>query len=293
MTGDDFSPLRQLRYVRMPVADLGAAVRFAVDIVGLEPAGSDETMARFRCDSRYYALEFNASGATGRPVIGLEVGRADDLDVISDRLAATGIVSERLSMEACVERRIRAGVAFRDHSGNDFEIVLRPEDNPRRYLPSRDAGIVGLSHVAIGSSDVDRDLALWTSVLGARVSDRAGSVAYLAFDDRHHRIALHPSARAAFIDVTFEVANLDSIMQASYFLANRQVRIVRGPGREAAGETIFVTFEGPEGLFVSYGTEMATLTERWRPRQFATDPWSFCTWGAPTELVEYGRSAGS
>ena len=54
----------------------------------------------------------------------------------------------------------------------------------------------GLADVMLRSVDIEKDLSIWTGVLGARVSDWAGDAAYLRFDDAHHRIVLFPASRA-------------------------------------------------------------------------------------------------
>src|SRR5205823_2836593 len=80
-----------------------------------------------------------------------------------------------------------------DFSGNRIELVVRPLNSGWRYFPSRDAGVRGLAGVIMRSVDIDKDLSIWTGVLGAHVSDWAGDAAYLRIDDAHHRIVLFPA----------------------------------------------------------------------------------------------------
>jgi 2,3-dihydroxy-p-cumate/2,3-dihydroxybenzoate 3,4-dioxygenase len=46
---------------------------------------------------------------------------------------------------------------------------------------------------------------------------------------------------------------MDAVMQSNYFVQERQIKIVQGPGREPASGQIFLRFAGPEGYVFSYG----------------------------------------
>lgn len=119
--------------------------------------------------------------------------------------------------------QVRAGVAI--------EIVVRPQDSGWRYHGPRDAGITDFSGVAFASTDVDADTAMWCDLLGGKVADYLGDAVYIALDDAHHRIALHPSERDAVLEVKYQVEGLHQLMQNSYFLQSAQVPVTAGPGR--------------------------------------------------------------
>jgi 2,3-dihydroxy-p-cumate/2,3-dihydroxybenzoate 3,4-dioxygenase len=153
-----------------------------------------------------------------------------------------------------------------------------------------DSGITSFFGVAIATPEIADDLALWTEVLGARVSDYVGDAAYLSMDDRHHRIALHPSQRRGILEVQFEVEGLDQIMQSAHFLSDRQLRIAHGPGRRPTSGQLFLSFPAPEGPLFGFVAEGETLPfdPARTPRQFPKDPGSFCAWGTRSELPEFG-----
>jgi 2,3-dihydroxy-p-cumate/2,3-dihydroxybenzoate 3,4-dioxygenase len=84
----------------------------------------------------------------------------------------------------------------------------------------------------------------------------------------------------------FEVEALDQIMQNSYFMQENQIRIVQGPGREAASRQVFLHVEGPDGLIFSYVNGMAELGEKPRlARQFPLTAASLCDWGSESKDV--------
>jgi 2,3-dihydroxy-p-cumate/2,3-dihydroxybenzoate 3,4-dioxygenase len=123
-------------------------------------------------------------------------------------------------------------------------------------------------------------LHLWRA-LGAEVVDYVGDIAYLALDEAHHRVALYPSRERGVLYVAFEVASLDDVMRGRYFLAERQVRLVQGPGRQPVSQQAFVLFRGPDDLIYGYVAGMAPRPPNSAPpRQFALSAESLCAWGS-------------
>ena len=275
-----------LRYVRLGTPDLAGAADFAQRLLGLQPVGRSETAAYFRSDYRDHTLVYVADPEAGQ-AIGLEVYDPEALEQAARLIAAEGFAVTRGDAEACAARRVRQFVSFRMPSGYDVELVVRPLQSGWRYHGPRDAGITGLEGVALRSARDASDQAVWTRLLGGRVSDWVGDAAYVGFDEAHHRIALHPSDGHGVLAVEFAVEDVDLVMQNAYFLRGAQVRIVDGPGRRAASNQLFVTFAGPDGVHFSYVAEGERITGARRARQFPRRRNSFCGWGSETEIPEY------
>jgi 2,3-dihydroxy-p-cumate/2,3-dihydroxybenzoate 3,4-dioxygenase len=168
-----------------------------------------------------------------------------------------------------------------DASGNRIELVTRPLVSARRFFPSRDSGVVNFQGAGLRSIDVERDLLFWSLLPGTRVSDRVGDIVYISIDEKHHRIALYPSRRTGLLNVAFEVASLDYVMQNYHFVSSRQVRVVQGPGREHASGQVFLHFVSPCETLFSFVAEMRSIDPtRDRPRQFSRNSESLCAWGS-------------
>jgi 2,3-dihydroxy-p-cumate/2,3-dihydroxybenzoate 3,4-dioxygenase len=105
----------------------------------------------------------------------------------------------------------------------------------------------------------------------------------------HHRLALFPSARAGVQHVNHQVAGIDDVMRAYYFLRERGVRIVFGPGRHPTSSAVFLYFEGPDGMVYEYSTGVRLIEDEasHRPRQFPFEPASFCMWGSRPDIPEF------
>lgn len=275
-------PLTDLCYVRLAVAQLAPAAAFASDILGLQRV-PDKNAMLFRSDDRYHTLSLVPDTATSS--VGLEIADEAALDRVARALQENGFSARRASEEECAQRFGRSAVIVKDASGNEIDLVLRPTRSGRRYFPSRDAGVTGLEGVGLRSTALKEDLRLWTTILGARVSDHVGDITYLSFDRKHHRIVLYPSQRAGILYVNYGVESLDAIMQGHYFIQKHQTRIVHGPGREPASGQLFVRFEGPEGQVFAYTHGLGDLAPGHRPRQFSTDPSSLCEWGSECQGV--------
>lgn len=283
--------IEQLRYVLLGTSDLAGAAEFAQRILGLEPVDRTAERATFRSDGRDYTLVFVAGGPAMQAV-GFEVHDPKSLDIVSDALKARGLEATRGTAEEASLRKVRDFIWFHDHSGNRIELVVRPMNSGWRYFASRDAGITGLEGVILRSTAIAKDQALWTEVLGARVSDWAGDAPYLQIDAAHHRVTLFPSARAGILAVEYAVESVNLLMRNYYVLQNMQVAILHGPGRRPASEQLFLTFAGPDGVFYSFVSEGRMSGEpNLRPRQFPAGPQGLCGWGSENKIEEFNIGA--
>lgn len=273
-------------YARVAVQDLEAGARFASETFGLQRVAERDGEIAFRSDDRFRTLSLIAAGS-GASSIGLEIQDEAMLERLAKALSEAGFPVRAASPAECASRYVEAAMIAQDGSGNTIDLIVRPHYSGRRYFPSRDAGIVRFHGAALRTTDHRRDLAFW-KMLGARVSDWVGDIAYLQIDALHHRIALYPARRNGLLYVAFEVEALDQIMQNSYFMQERQIKILQGPGRESASQQIFLHVQGPDGVIFSYVNGMAVLGDRPRlARQFPLTTESLCNWGSvSTDIPE-------
>lgn len=280
--------IEQLRYVLLGTADLVGATAFAQRILGLEPVDRTETLATFRSDDRDHTLAFHANDATLRAV-GFEVRDTETLAIALEAAKARGLAAARGTAEQAALRKVRDFIWFNDYSGNRIELVVRPMNSGWRYFPSRDAGITGLNAVMLRSTAIEKDEALWTELLGARVSDWAGDAPYLSIDGAHHRLVLIPSTRAGILSVEFSVESVNLLMRNYYVLQHSQTAIMHGPGRRPASEQLFLTFSGPDGINYSFVAEGRTIVPGSGPgpRQFPAGPKGLCSWSSDNKIEEF------
>jgi 2,3-dihydroxy-p-cumate/2,3-dihydroxybenzoate 3,4-dioxygenase len=282
--------LHDIRYVRLGTSDLAAAKIYACSILGLELIRQDANQLYFRSDQRDHTLVY----FLGKPedqTVGFELSHAAELEQAAEQLDKANIEVNKLGADQLEQRRIDAGIQFTDPSGNQIDLVVRPQHSGRRYFPSRDAGITGFSHIGLCTTDPLRDEAFWTQVLGAKVSDRIGNAPLLRIDEVHHRIALFPSNHHGVQHINHQVESIDDLMRAWYKLKQLGVKIVFGPGRHPTSGAVFLYFEGPNGMIFEYSTGVRHITAQeevnYVPRQFPRENASFCMWGSVPDIVEF------
>lgn len=284
--------LHDIRYVRLGTRDLEGAARYAHDILGLAEGGRSGNPKNGQCvylrsDARDHTLAY-FDGDPRDHTVGFDLRAGVALDDAAAELERLGHPVHRGSAEECAQRRVDAFVSFRDPSGNRIDLLAPTPQAGRPFTPTRPVANTGFSHVGLRSTDPVRDEAFWTQVLSAKVSDRIGQAPLLRIDAVHHKIALFPSSFAGVQHVNHQVASIDDIMQSWYFLRERGVRTVFGPGRHPTSGAMFLYFEGPDGMVYEYSSGVRLVTDPdEQPRQFPFEPASFCMWGARPDIAEF------
>ena len=289
--------LHDIRYLRIGTPDLDSAVEFATKIVGLELAGREGKAAYFRSDkagvrgdTRDHTLAY-FEGDPSDHVIGFDLKDRADFDAAGAEIEKAGHPVRFGTKSECEQRRVQQLLAFQDPSGNRIELVVRPFHSGERYFPARDAGITHFSHIGLRTSNAARDEAFWTKLMSARVSDWIGEAPLLRVSTIHHTLALFPSPHPGVQHINHQVEDIDDVMRSYYFLREKGVRIVFGPGRHPSSSAVFLYFEGPDRMVYEYSVGVKHIQPEeesaYRPRQFPFAPESFCMWGSRPDIPEF------
>ncbi len=284
--------LNDICYVRLGTRDLEGACRYANEVLGLREGqrwGQSKHGAAvgFRSDARDQTLVY-FDGDPADHTTAFELASVEALQAAAAELERLGHPVEVGRADECEQRRVKAFIAFNDPTGNRIELVVAPFHSGVRFFPSRDTGNTGFSHVGLRTTDPARDEHFWTTVLGAKVSDRIGAAPLLRIDEVHHKIALFPSQHAGVQHINHQVASIDDLMRSWYFLQSRGVRVVFGPGRHPTSGAMFLYFEGPDGMVYEFSSGVRMITDPdAEPRQFPFQPSSFCMWGSKPDIPEF------
>ena len=282
--------LKALRYVRLGTRDLATAGEYARNVLGLEFVRREGASMYFRGDDRDHTLVY-VEGDPADHATGWEAADSAALDAAAANLESIKVHVDRGTRAECEQRYVNDFIAFKDPSGNRHELVAGPLPGKTGFAASRDCGVWSFSHIGLRSTDPARDEGFWTRVMGARVSDRIGAAPLLRIDEVHHRIALFPSQHAGVQHVNHQVHGVDDVMRSYYFLRERGVKIVFGPGRHPTSGAVFLYFEGPDGMVYEYSTGVRLIKRdeepRYQPRQFPFAPESFCMWGSRPDIPEF------
>lgn len=280
--------LRDVCYVRLGTRDLEGATRYATQILGLEISEQTRGAAYFKSDQREHTLCYHEGDPTDQ-VIAFEVDSREELDAAGAELEQMGHAARRGTSDEAALRKVRDFIAFRCPTGNQIELVWRPQISSRRYHGERDAGITGFSHIGLCTTDAVRDEAFWTTICNAKVSDRIGDAPLLRIDEIHHKIALFPTNRSGIQHINHQVESSDDVQRSFHFLRERDVPVVFGPGRHPTSSARFLYFEGPDGMVFEYSSGVRSIADElmYRERQFEFAPPGFCEWGAKPLIKEF------
>jgi 2,3-dihydroxy-p-cumate/2,3-dihydroxybenzoate 3,4-dioxygenase len=278
--------IQDMQYLRLGTADLDGAVKFATETVGLELVRRENGRAYVRGDDRDHDICYVA-GDPAEHIVGLKMADRPQFEAAAEELKRNGIAVTRGTPAECEDRRVADFIGFRDLSGNKIELVYRPHISTRRYFPSRDAGILEFSHIGLRTGNAPRDEEFWGTMFNFRANDWIGQAGLISFDEVHHRFALFPAPGPAVQHINFQVASLDDVMRSYYYLSERQVHIVFGPGRHLASTACFLYFDGPDGVVYEYSWGVRDCDETWRPRQIPFEDGGFCMWGAKPDVAEF------
>jgi 2,3-dihydroxy-p-cumate/2,3-dihydroxybenzoate 3,4-dioxygenase len=282
--------LNDLRYVRMGTPDPAAAAEYAQKILGLELVRREAGALYLRGDGRDHTLVY-FQGSPSDHSTGWQVADRAALSVAATDLESHGIAVHAGTRAESAQRHVADLIWFTDPSGNRHELVVGPNESGKPFAPSRDCGVWSFSHIGLRTTNAARDEAFWTTVMGARTSDRIGDAALLRIDEVHHKIALFPSRHAGVQHVNHQVHGVDDVMRSYYFLRENGVKIVFGPGRHPTSGAVFLYFEGPDGMVYEYSTGVRLIKPEeeatYRPRQFPFAPESFCMWGSRPDIPEF------
>lgn len=286
MSGDVYD----IRYVRLNASDLDHSVDFATRILGLQLVRRDSKAAYLRSDSRDHSVCYTLGDARCHAV-GWEVRNNDALEQIAARLDKAGAYIHHGTTAECEQRRVRRLLVTKDTTGSIIDLVVRPDATGLSYYATRDAGITHFSHVGMHSQHLVEDEQFWVNNLGAKVSDRIGDAALIRINEIHHNIAFFPSDKIGIQHVNFQVRNFEDIMKSYYFLKEKNVKIMFGPGRHCTSGAMFLYFQGPDDIVYEYSTGVRLITEEdektYQPRQFPMVPSSFCMWGSRPEIEQF------
>ena len=112
-------------------------------------------------------------------------------------------------------------------------------------------GVSQLGAVGIGARDLEAWESFATEVMGLEVSARGedGSL-FLRMDDRHHRIAVHPTGEDDVLYAAWDVADAEALDAITHRLREAGVAVREPGGVEAETRRVrrLVRFEDPSGM---------------------------------------------
>src|SRR5258708_39088884 len=153
--------LKDLSYVRLGASNIEEAESFATKCLGLQITEQPGKALYLRSDDRAHTLCY-FEGDPADQTVGFEVEDESKLDAAAATLDQLGHPVHAGTPTECVLRKVKAFIGFKDPTGNQIELAVRPERSGKRYFASSDAGITGVSQVRLSTTNPARGAQCWT-----------------------------------------------------------------------------------------------------------------------------------
>ncbi len=196
--------VRQLGYLGLEVSDFPRWEKFAVDVLGLQPArrGDDGSLA-LRLDQNEQRIVLHPGPADDLVYLGFEVANDAELEALGSRLVAAGFGVTEGKPETAAKRRVTRLLELTDPTGIPVELYVGAALAKEPFASARVtsgfvAGEEGLGHAVICAKDPAASERFYSELLGMRLSDTVKlalnpqftlQIRFLHANPRHHSIA--------------------------------------------------------------------------------------------------------
>jgi catechol-2,3-dioxygenase len=257
----DSIKVARLAHVGLRARDLGKQAEFYTDRWGLDAIDEHGNDVFLRADGPdHHVLTLHAGDEAGLDHFAFEVERSDDIDRAADIVSGLGleiVVPPTQDLEPGVARALR----FKDPEGNVVELISGV-DQVRDQYGTRDVKPQALNHVVLATRDRAKMEQFYGGTLGFQLSDTlADFMTFWRCNANHHSIAFASARgdRTGLNHAAFDVKDWSDLMRAVFYMGERGVKRMWGPGRHLAGNNLFSYYFDPEGNVVEYTTEVEQI----------------------------------
>ena len=294
-----------LHSIDLGVADPAAVATFFTDVWGLAPVAGDGDAAYLRgTGPNHHVMALHRRPRAEILRINLLAADRAGVDALHAKIAGQGAahgVADLTTAAPLTGPGGGYGFALRDGEGRNLAIVTGiachadtgdAPDRPRK-----------LSHVVLNADRPEAAVALFTDLLGFRVSDRTRAHNFLRCGDAaagpidHHNIAIGNGGGATLNHIAFEMPDLESVMRGSGACRDAGWPIEWGVGRHGPGDNVFAYFIGPEAIPIEYTAEVKQVDESYPtgvPSDWGWPPGRSDHWGItgpPSQRLKAAQGA--
>jgi catechol 2,3-dioxygenase-like lactoylglutathione lyase family enzyme len=263
--------VRGVRCLDVAVGNLKETADFYGGIWGLNEVARSSDARFFRGTAGYHHVL--GLFQRGRPALLRLIFDAADRATV-DRLHAA-VVSAGIRAIETPRTLTRPGggygFGFKDPEGRNLAIVCDVADHGDARIESDRP--IKITHINLNSAIAQEASQFYIETLGFRLSDESELFFFLRCNSDHHSILLAKARAPTLNHVSFEMADLDSVMRGAGRLKDHGYPIEWGPGRHGAGNNLFCYFAGPEELPIEYTTDVEQVDESYIPH--GPDFWKF------------------
>jgi 3,4-dihydroxy-9,10-secoandrosta-1,3,5(10)-triene-9,17-dione 4,5-dioxygenase len=272
--------IRGLGYIKVQTTDMERWRKLAFEVLGFaKGSGPDKNALYLRMDERASRIVIVAGDADGVVDIGWEVRDHAALARVRAAVEAAGIAVKALGLEEADARRVEEVIAFQDPSGASIEIfhgaILDHSPVVTPFGAKFVTGTQGLGHVVLPVMDLDGAFNFYSEVLGffPRGAFRLPAppeygplrIRFMGVNERHHSLALCPSARSGapgLIHVMVEVDTLDAVGATLDRVVKNGFSVSSTLGRHTNDKMVSFYVRAPGGWDIEFGTAGMKIDER-------------------------------
>jgi catechol-2,3-dioxygenase len=279
----------RLAHVGLGAKDLSKQAEFYVDRWGLDAIDEHGSDMYLRAEGPdHHVLTLHGSGDPGLNHFAFEVDRLDDIDKMVDILGARGIEIVTPPTQE-LEPGVKKAIRFKDPEGNIVELLAGVDRVKDAYGP-RDVKPQALNHVVLFTRDRQKMEEFYGGLLGFKLSDvLADFMTFWRCNANHHSMAFvgaHGDQRGLH-HAAFDMKDWEEFMRAVFYMGEKGVKRMWGPGRHLAGNNLFSYYFDPEGNVVEYTAEVEQITsDEYVPpvRPVIPDQWGSFPPGMPAPV---------
>jgi catechol 2,3-dioxygenase len=208
------------------------------------------------------------------------VADADSLDSLARRLRTAGTAFARVDRAGFEP----AAIAVADPDGNSFLFGIAEggapvvaDDTARR--------LARLQHVVFATTDIERELAFFTDVLGFTLSDRVVDeqgrlrTAFVRCSDEHHSLAVFAASECRLDHHCYEAGDWGLIRDWADHFAGHRIALKWGPGRHGPGNNLFLFIHDPDGNWVEISAELERVDAQRPVGDWPHEEYTLNSWG--------------
>lgn len=256
-------------------------VMFSENVLGLESSYADDGKTlQLRMDTYQSRIHVHESDLQDLLYLGWEVGSEEALNVLEERLIRDGVSVSIASDEDLKNRNVARMIHYMAPDGTQTEVFSGPSVSHSRpfHSPRGVGGFVtgdlGLGHIGLTVTDIDKATDYYCNLLGFKVSDyidfnfgpEPTRVTFLHCNPRHHTLALIPiEAPARLHHLMLELKDLNDVGSGLDAALKNEVPIIAQLGRHTNDHMLSFYMATPSGFGLEYG---------WGGRLIDDDIWS-------------------
>jgi catechol 2,3-dioxygenase len=281
-------------HVALRLTDAESYAGFAVDALGLREAERTDTAILLAASEKHHELELLHGDRDGLDHIGLEVESGEELLALRAAVEAAGISCG--SVPEGQTAGLGEAIRFTGPGGIGHEVYIGMPRQAASFSGYTRRPVRRFGHLTLASADHQSVEAFWIEVLGFRVSDRLGPVAWLRCDPDHHGLAIAPGpAGTKLHHQAWQTQDLGTLGSYCDALADRGQILKWGPVRHGPGFNIATYLPDPAGALVEV---YADLLQIYDDAGYVAHDWTgeehaLNLWGPPMpeDFLGYGLPA--